>query len=75
MRPVGGSATEAPDGGVGARGGNSGGVAPAGTAKTGVKVASAAGQNGAESMCIVAQAVSLNVAWPFIPVKNLGRTS
>ena len=47
MRPVGGSSTEAPDGGVGARGGNSGGVTPEDTASTGVKVASAAGQNGA----------------------------
>ena len=47
MRPVGGSATEAFDGGVGALGGKSGGVAPEGTAKTGVRVASAAGQNGA----------------------------
>ena len=42
MRPVGGSATEASDGGVGGRGSNSGGVAPKGTAKTGVEVASAA---------------------------------
>ena len=42
MRPVGGSAAEASDGGVGARGGKSGGVAPDGTAKTGVKAASAA---------------------------------
>ena len=47
MRPVGGSATEASDGGVGAHGGKSGGVAPEGTVKTGVKVASAAGQHGA----------------------------
>ena len=44
MRPVGGSATEASDGGVGALGGKSGGVAPEDTAKTGVRVASAAGQ-------------------------------
>ena len=34
MRPVGGSATEASDGGVGARGGKSGGVAPEGTTET-----------------------------------------
>ena len=47
MRPVGGSATEASDGGVGARGGKSGGVAPESTARTGVKVALATGQSGA----------------------------
>ena len=44
MRTVGGSAAEASDGGVGARGDKSGGVAPEGTARTGVKTASAAGQ-------------------------------
>ena len=49
MRPVGGSATEASDSGVGARGGDSGGVTPEGTARTGVKVASAAGHNGVRS--------------------------
>ena len=49
MRPVGGSATEASDGGVGARGVKSGGVAQKGTAKNGVRVASAAGQNGART--------------------------
>ena len=47
MRPVGGSAAEASDGGVGVRGGKSGGVAPESTMKTGVKVAAAASQNGA----------------------------
>ena len=47
MQPVGGSATEPSDGGVGARGGDSGAVARKGTAKTGVKAASAAGQKGA----------------------------
>ena len=53
MRPVGGSATEASDGGVGALGGVSGGVAPGGTAKTGVRVASAAGHSHAfEGMCV-----------------------
>ena len=47
MRPVVGSATEASDGGVGARGGKSDGVVPEGTAKTGGNVVSAAGENGA----------------------------
>ena len=47
MRLVGGSATNASDGGVGVLGGKSGGVAAEGTAKTGVRVASAAGLNGA----------------------------
>ena len=42
MRPVGGSATEASDGGIGARGSKSGGVAQESTAKTEVRVASAA---------------------------------
>ena len=46
MRPVGSSATDAPDGGAGARGDKSGEVAPEGTAKTGSKLASAAGQTG-----------------------------
>ena len=49
IRPVGGSATEASGGGVGARGGKSDGVASKGTAKTGVKVASAASPNAARS--------------------------
>ena len=47
MRPVGGSATETSDGGVGARGGKSGGVISEATAKTWVRVTSVAGQNGA----------------------------
>ena len=47
MQPVGSSAPEASGWGVGARGGNSGGVAPKGTAKIGVKVTSAAGHSGA----------------------------
>ena len=47
MQPVGSSAPEASGWGVGARGGNPGGVAPKGTAKIGVKVGSAAGHSGA----------------------------
>ena len=46
LRPERGSATGAPEGGVGARGGISGGVVPKDTATTGVKAASAAGQYG-----------------------------
>ena len=45
IRTVGSSATEASDGGVGTRGGKSGGVAPESTAKTGVKAASVAGRS------------------------------
>ena len=47
MQPVGGSTTETSDGGVRARGGNFGGVAPKGTPNIGVKVTWAAGQDGA----------------------------
>ena len=48
MRPVVGSAAEASGGDVGARGGTSGGVVLGGTAKTGVKVSSAAKWRAAE---------------------------